>query len=71
MRYHIELQILSFSVLLIFAVVFFSRSRLKNIQNQIYGVMLLQALLLNFMDMGRIIAVCNRELAGSMMKVFV
>ena len=70
MRYNIEFQLISFLVLLIFAVVYFSKSRLKNIQNQIYGVLLIQSLLVNFMDIGSVITIVHRDLAGSMTDFF-
>lgn len=70
MRYNIEFQLISFLVLLIFAVVYFSKSRLKNIQNHIYGVLLVQSLLVNFMDMGSVIAIVHRRVAGSMTDFF-
>lgn len=70
MRYNIEFQLLSFCVLLIFAIVYFSKSRLKNIQNQIYGVLLVQSLLVNFMDFASVIVIVHRDVAGSMTEFF-
>ncbi len=70
MRYNIEFQLLSFCVLLIFASVYFSKSRLKSIQNQIYGVLLIQSLLVNFMDFSSVIAIAHRDVAGSMTEFF-
>lgn len=70
MRYNIEFQLLSFCVLLIFAIVYFSKSRLKNIQNQIYGLLLIQSLLVNFMDFSSVIAIVHRDVAGSMTEFF-
>lgn len=70
MPYNIEFQTLSFCVLLIFTIAFFSKSRMKNIQNQIYGILLFQSLLGTFMDIGSVIAITHRDVAGSITEFF-
>lgn len=70
MQYNIESQVCSFCVLLIFAVVFFSKSRLKNVQNQIYGILLIQSLLTIFFDVGSVIAINNHTIAGNLTPFF-
>jgi len=57
-------------VLFIFTVVFFSKSRLRNVQNQIYGVLLIQSMLTILLDIGSVFAIVNRDVAGNLTAFF-
>lgn len=70
MQYNIGTQVFCFLVLLIFTAAFFSKSRLKNISNQIYGILLIKLLIVNFLDIGSVIAIVHQNVSGSLTDFF-
>ena len=61
MNYNIEFQLLSLCVILIFIYQFFSKKRLKNEQNQIYGLLLVLSAIVLFFDAGSVVTIINME----------
>lgn len=61
MNYNIEFQLLSLCVILIFIYQFFSKKKLKNAQNQIYGILLILSAIVLCLDAGSIVTIINME----------
>lgn len=61
MDYNIEFQMSSLYFILIFIYQFFSKKRLKNEQNRIYGILLLLTAIALFFDIGSVITIINMD----------
>jgi signal transduction histidine kinase/CheY-like chemotaxis protein len=61
MNYNIEFQMLSLCVILIFIYQFFSKKKLKNEQNQIYGILLICSAIVLILDAGSVITITHME----------
>lgn len=61
MDYNIEFQVSSLCFILIFIYQFFSKKRLQNEQNRIYGILLLLTSITLLFDIGSVITIINME----------
>lgn len=61
MDYNIEFQSTSLCVILVFLYQFFSKKRLKNEQNRIYGILLIITSIALFFDIGSVITIVNMD----------
>ena len=70
MNYNIEFQILSLCVILIFIYQFFSKKKLKNEQNQIYGLLLICSAIVLILDTGSVISISNMDKIPTLNLIF-
>lgn len=61
MDYNIEFQVSSLCFILIFIYQFFSKKKLKNDQNRIYGILLIITAIALFFDIGSVITIINMD----------
>lgn len=61
MNYNIEFQVSSLCFILIFLYQFFSKKRLQNEQNRIYGILLILTSITLFFDIGSVITIVNLD----------
>ena len=61
MDFNIEFQLSSLFIILIFMYQFFSKKKVNNRQNQIYGILLITTAITLVFDIGSVITICNMD----------